>query len=236
MKSFIFRIYIIAIGVFASSDALADEPTVPFFPALLDAIHAYKKTQPVKLPKPDPEKHALLDDAKACPPGFMPYTRNVIINKEKRRLSVVTPHGDVLQRFDICASKNRGQKRRKDDCKTPEGVFQIIGIYNSTDWTYKDTDQKAYGPYFVHLNTQPFYGIGIHGTSAPGSIPGRSSHGCLRMTNDNITLLRKMLFKDSRVTILSDTVQDITAEEGRRTGETVRGARKPIITYSVNPH
>lgn len=209
----------------------ADAVAVPFMPELEAIISAYPGTNPVMLPAPDPDKLEALEDDRTIPPGIMPYPRHVIVDKGKRRLRVVTPHGDVVEQFSVCASRNRGQKRRKDDCKTPEGTFEIIGIYNSSEWTYKDTGQKAYGPFFVHLNTHPFYGIGIHGTPSPGSIPGRSSHGCIRVLNDNVTRLRAMLYKDSRVTILSDTIQDIVEGEGVRTGETEKGPRKPLVTY-----
>lgn len=215
----------------AVPEASAEAVAVPFMPELEAVIAAYPGTEPVCLPDPDPAKYEALEADRAIPPGVMPYYRNVIVDKQKRRLQVVTPHGDVVDQFSVCASRNRGQKRRKDDCKTPEGTFQIIGIYNSTDWTYKDTGQKAYGPFFVHLNTHPFYGIGIHGTPSPGSIPGRSSHGCIRVLNDNVKRLRSMLYKDSRVTILSDTIQDMVQGEGVRTGEVEHGPGKPIVTY-----
>lgn len=200
---------------------------VSFVPELYDVVSAYKDTEPVKLPKPDKSVYELLDDEYAYPPGFMPLPLDVVINKSKRRLSLVTRHGDEVGRFPVCSSRNRGQKRKKDDCKTPEGTFEIIGVYNSTDWTYKDTGQKAYGPFFVHLYTAPFFGIGIHGTNAPFSVPGRSSHGCVRMHNETITRLHKMLSKDSRVTILSDTIQDVVEGEGVRI-DTEKGTRKPL--------
>lgn len=196
-------------------------------PWVISIVQDYKHTESIKLPKIPEEKYDILEDDYAIPPGIMPYPRHVVINKAKRRLSIVNPHGDVMRNFPVCSSRNRGQKRKKDDCKTPEGVFSIIGIYNSTDWTYKDTGVKAYGPFFVHLNTHPFYGIGIHGTNAPGSVPGRSSHGCVRMVNDDIRLVRNMLFKDSKVTILSDTIQDITIGEGVRDG-IEKGTRPPL--------
>lgn len=199
----------------------------PFIPELNAVVRDYVKTEPVMLPPLDEGKLNELDDDIAYPPGVMPYTRHVVIDKGRRRLSLVNPHGVVLEKFAVCSSVNRGQKRKKDDCKTPEGTFKIIGIYNSTDWTYKDTGQKAYGPYFIHLYTAPFFGIGIHGTNAPYSVPGRSSHGCVRMVNDNIRLLRAMVNKDTRVTILSDTIQDILDADGRR--ESVeKGALPPL--------
>lgn len=47
------------------------------------------------------------------------------------------------------------------------------------------------------------------------------------MHNETITRVHKMLSKDSRVTILSDTIQDIVEGEGVRV-DTEKGSRKPL--------
>lgn len=66
-------------------------------------------------------------------------------------------------------------------------------------------------PVFIALLTPPFYGIGIHGTNAPSSVPGRRSHGCMRMHNEDIVRVRRMVDKDSRVTVLPDPVETTVA-------------------------
>jgi lipoprotein-anchoring transpeptidase ErfK/SrfK len=35
--------------------------------------------------------------------------------------------------------------------------------------------------------------VGIHGTNAPGLIPGRPSHGCVRLRNPAILRLAKLM-------------------------------------------
>jgi lipoprotein-anchoring transpeptidase ErfK/SrfK len=35
--------------------------------------------------------------------------------------------------------------------------------------------------------------IGIHGTNQPGILPGRVSHGCIRMRNSAILRLRRLM-------------------------------------------
>jgi lipoprotein-anchoring transpeptidase ErfK/SrfK len=58
-----------------------------------------------------------------------------------------------------------------------------------------------YGPYAFGLSARssvltdwPGGGhIGIHGTNAPGLIPGRISHGCIRLRNADITRLNRLL-------------------------------------------
>ena len=180
--------------------SLADDYKFP--PRLEELISRYGTTMEPQLP--EPEMLDSLDDRISVVPGKMPLRNDIIINKRKTRLYVVNVFGDTVAQFPVCASRNRGQKKGKDDCRTPEGTFTVIGIYNSTDWKYKGTGAKCYGPWFISLRTPGFWGTGIHGTNAPGSIPGRSSHGCIRLHNDNIVKLKGMVSKDSRVTILPD--------------------------------
>jgi lipoprotein-anchoring transpeptidase ErfK/SrfK len=58
----------------------------------------------------------------------------------------------------------------------------------------------AYGPYAMgtsayapHLTDWPGGGVvGMHGTNEPGLIPGRPSHGCIRVRNASITKLYRL--------------------------------------------
>jgi lipoprotein-anchoring transpeptidase ErfK/SrfK len=43
--------------------------------------------------------------------------------------------------------------------------------------------------------------IGIHGTNAPGLIPGRVSHGCIRMRNEDITRLNSLMSVGTPVSV-----------------------------------
>jgi lipoprotein-anchoring transpeptidase ErfK/SrfK len=43
--------------------------------------------------------------------------------------------------------------------------------------------------------------IGIHGTDAPELIPGRVSHGCIRLRNDDILRLGRLMPVGTPVTI-----------------------------------
>lgn len=66
-----------------------------------------------------------------------------------------------------------------------------------------------YGPYAFGLSARsavltdwPGGGfIGIHGTNAPGLIPGRVSHGCIRMQNGDITRLNRLLSVGTPVSV-----------------------------------
>ena len=75
---------------------------------------------------------------------------------------------------------------------TPQGKFWVRELLRG--------DNKVYGPWafgtsaYSNLSDWPKGGVvGIHGTNQPGLIPGRPSHGCVRMTNSNIKKLRRLM-------------------------------------------
>jgi lipoprotein-anchoring transpeptidase ErfK/SrfK len=43
--------------------------------------------------------------------------------------------------------------------------------------------------------------VGVHGTNEPGLIPGRISHGCVRLKNPDIVRLSKLMPVGTPVTI-----------------------------------
>ncbi len=178
-------------------------------PQVTALVMGYKGTSTPCIPDPDEEQWTILDSPSSSAPGRMRLPKHIVVDKPHTRLYVINMFGDTLCRYRVCASLKRGQKQKMDDWRTPEGTFGLMGVYNSTDWTYKDTQDNCYGPYFVSLITPRFWGIGIHGTNSPYSVPGRRSHGCMRMHNEDILIVRQMVDKDSKVTILPDPVPDV---------------------------
>lgn len=77
---------------------------------------------------------------------------------------------------------------------TPNGDFwireRLKGLGNNS----------AYGPWafgtsaYSNISDWPGGGVvGIHGTNEPGKIPGRPSHGCVRLRNDKIRSLVRLM-------------------------------------------
>ncbi|MDE6417990.1 MAG: L,D-transpeptidase [Duncaniella sp.] len=188
----------------SANETVSEDVTSDFTPAVRAMLAEYGGTAVPALP--EPEGWDELDSPVSAAPGRMRTPKNIVVDKPRTRLYIINVFGDTLGRYRVCASREKGQKQGKDDWRTPEGTFRIHGVYNSTDWTYKDTGDKCYGPFFISLITPRFWGIGIHGTNAPYSVPGRRSHGCMRMRNDDIVRVRRMVDKDSRVTVLPDEV------------------------------
>jgi lipoprotein-anchoring transpeptidase ErfK/SrfK len=105
---------------------------------------------------------------------------------------------NALREWKIAVGNAAGNKQRKGDNRTPNGVFKIRQIQDSSNWTHDFRDgngliEGAYGPWFIRLHTPPWTGIGIHGTHDPDSISSRASEGCIRMNNEDVSELKKMV-------------------------------------------
>ena len=134
--------------------------------------------------------------------------RHIVIDKSAFKLWVIEGQ-DTIFSAPICVGKNKGQKVRKGDCRTPEGRFTICQIQDSKNWKHDFRDGKgpirgAYGPYFMRLKTPRWTSIGIHGTCFPQSIGTRDSEGCIRLQNDNLKKLREYVFVGMKVQVLPD--------------------------------
>lgn len=122
----------------------------------------------------------------------------IIVDKNTMKLYRYDKYGRELENVGIACSRNYGTKHTKGDNRTPEGFFTIEGIYDSTDWLYTNDAgytspaRGQFGPRYMRLRTPVTSQVGIHGTAAPGSIGGRRSHGCIRMTNENILRIHKL--------------------------------------------
>ncbi len=134
----------------------------------------------------------------------------LLVNKETMTVSLFNAKGEKELEYGIACGANYGNKRCEDDMKTPEGVFHIANINNSTNWPYinKKTGSKSYGcfgPKFLRIKEHP--SIGIHGTNAPSSIGRRCSHGCIRVKSENILVLAERAYP-GMVVIISPSSKD----------------------------
>ena len=120
----------------------------------------------------------------------------IVISKREFRLYVYECDVDTLlaASFPICYAINPEAKRKAGDNRTPESSmsspFTISQIQPASDWCHDFGDGrgelKAYGDWFIRLNTG-FNGIGIHGsTNNEASIPGRDSEGCIRLRDNDL--------------------------------------------------
>lgn len=143
----------------------------------------------------------------------------IVISKPEYRLYVCEAvEDDTVCRayYPVCVGKNKGQKQKKGDMRTPESTFEkpftITQITDASKWTHDFGDGRgeilSYGNWFIRLATPGFSGIGIHGsTNNENSVPGRGSEGCIRLRNNDLDQLKeKYAFIGMKVVILSDNL------------------------------
>jgi len=111
----------------------------------------------------------------------------------------VYANNNLIHEYPVGVGANVGDKEAVGDKRTPEGVFKIVSIEDSSQWSHDFFDgkgliEKAYGPWFIRLSTtsaetkshKTWIGIGIHGTHDPSSIGTLCTEGCIRMKNEDI--------------------------------------------------
>lgn len=133
----------------------------------------------------------------------------IYIDKQELMLTLFSSDGEVLAVFPVACGRNIGQKQKSGDNKTPEGVFHICQIQDSSKWGHDFNDGKgfirhAYGPWFMRLATGRHKGIGIHGTHAPESIGTRATEGCIRLRNEDLEQLYSLVKVGTTVIITPD--------------------------------
>ncbi len=120
---------------------------------------------------------------------------DVWVKIAKDRFRLYVNRGDQkIAAFPVAIGSNPGDKQEVGDRRTPEGTFKLIQIQDASYWTHDFGDGKgpidgAYGPWFLRLETG-WKGIGIHGTHDPSSIGKRVTEGCIRLTNENLEILK----------------------------------------------
>ena len=142
---------------------------------------------------PKDKKMAILDSADKN----VKKDKWIFIDKSNFTLTLYNEEVE-LREWKVAVGNAPGDKQRVGDNRTPNGSFKIRQIQDSSKWTYDFKDgngpvEGAYGPWFIRLYTPPWTGIGIHGTHNPNSISSRASEGCIRMKNEDVAELKKII-------------------------------------------
>lgn len=145
-------------------------------------------------------------------------TAFIVISKHDLTLTVydLGATGDTIMvaQFPCCMGKNKGNKQKRGDMRTPESPtgkpFKITMIQDASTWRHNFHDGrgniKAYGHWFLRLETPGHRGIGIHGsTNNEHTVPGRASEGCIRLLDkDIITLKEHFAYVGMPVAVLAE--------------------------------
>ena len=131
-------------------------------------------------------------------------TAFIVVSKKNLTLSVYDRGTDgdtvLVAQYPCCMGKNKGNKQGRGDMRTPESPaskpFKITMIQDASTWKHDFKDGrgniKAYGHWFLRLETPGHKGIGIHGsTNNENTVPGRASEGCIRLLDKDIITLKE---------------------------------------------
>ena len=137
----------------------------------------------------------------------------IIINKADMTLYQYNYKGELKHQFKVATGENFGNKIKKGDHKTPEGIFTITEVLDASAWSHDFKDglaiiNGAYGPYFIRLNVPGQKGIGIHGTHNNASLGKRASEGCIRLNNDDLKELVQNIETNS-VVVITPSIDDV---------------------------
>jgi lipoprotein-anchoring transpeptidase ErfK/SrfK len=125
--------------------------------------------------------------------GWQFVTTHVVINRATQTLTLFRS-GRVVFRARVGVGQ--------PSTPTPAGQFYIrdrLTRYASPDYGPLAFGTSARSPYETDWPAGGF--IGIHGTDQPGLIPGRVSHGCIRLRDTAILALGRLLQIGTPVTI-----------------------------------
>lgn len=127
------------------------------------------------------------------------FKRFIVVDKDRMKVFLYDKYGVEEKAYPMVCGKNYGTKHQKADSRTPEGFFSASGIYDSTEWLFTDDNgvtspkKGSFGPRFIRIKSPITSQIGIHGAGTSHSVGKRLSHGCIRITNDNILELVKLV-------------------------------------------
>lgn len=147
----------------------------------------------------------------------------IIADKTKRMLSVFDKQsleaGQTKEQFDIDIGKNDGNKTKRDDKKTPEGIYLLekkilpphipFELYGSMAFT------TNYPNFFDKFENKTGSGIWLH--SVPDTVPlNRGSKGCVVLRNDAIKKVEDYISLNKTFLLINSEVNWLSAEDHQK--------------------
>lgn len=126
--------------------------------------------------------------------GYVSVDTRIIVSTTRRQLSVVRA-GQTIFRAPVGIGTPSNP--------TPHGQFYVVDrLAGYDDPTY---GPMAFGTSALSATLTDWPGggvVGIHGTDQPNLIPGRVSHGCIRLRNDDVLSLGRLVAVGTPITVL----------------------------------
>ncbi len=149
-----------------------------------------------------------------------PLLESVILvaDKQSRQLSVFDPTKNILapEKYEIDIGKSDGNKTKRDDQKTPEGIYVLQTKKNQPEIPYEKYGSMAfttnYPNVFDQFENKSGSGIWLH--SVPDQIPlNRGSKGCVVLRNENLKKIEPQIKLNKSFLIINNTVTVLSEKQ-----------------------
>ena len=147
-------------------------------------------------------------------------TNALLADKSKRQLSLIDSEslakGGTKQDYTIDIGKNSGDKKKRDDRRTPEGIYRLLERKTPPEIPFETYGSLAfttnYPNYFDKGENKTGGGIWLH--SVPDKIPlTRGSRGCVVLRNDDIKKIESSILLNKTFLIIDSQIDWINQED-----------------------
>ncbi len=147
-------------------------------------------------------------------------TNALLADKSKRQLSLIDSEslakGGTKQDYTIDIGKNSGDKKKRDDRRTPEGIYRLLERKTPPEIPFETYGSLAfttnYPNYFDKGENKTGGGIWLH--SVPDKIPlTRGSRGCVVLRNDDIKKIESSILLNKTFLIIDSQIDWINHED-----------------------
>lgn len=147
-------------------------------------------------------------------------TNALLADKTKRQLSLIDLEGlktgQIKEQYTIDIGKNTGDKKKKDDSRTPEGIYRLLLRKAPPEISFETYGSLAfttdYPNYFDKYENKTGSGIWLH--SVPDEVPlTRGSRGCVILRNNDIKKIEPSILLDKTFLIIDNQINWISNEE-----------------------
>lgn len=147
-------------------------------------------------------------------------TNALLADKAQRQLSLIDlkslVDGVVRETYNIDIGKNTGDKKKRDDSRTPEGIYVLLEKKAPPDIPFELYGSMAfttnYPNYFDRYENKTGSGIWLH--SVPDKVPlTRGSRGCVVLRNDDIKKIESAILPKKTFLLIDSKIKWLPAKE-----------------------
>lgn len=147
-------------------------------------------------------------------------TNALLADKSQRILSLIDQkcfsEGTVKEKYTIDIGKNNGDKKKRDDARTPEGIYVLLERKLPPEIPFDTYGSMAfttnYPNYFDRFDKKTGSGIWLH--SVPDTVPlTRGSRGCVVLRNNDIKKIESSIKLKKTFLVIDSKIKWVSNEE-----------------------